>query len=153
KVQAVQLSGLPPTNYDEAVKELDRDYDAAKIAYAALPESMRDNFSEPNRPALPSVPDDLQRAFWAEVKAGSAPALIVLLIAALMDLLPALLRYAGKSKSSIAQKITKTRRTGLDIWSALFSPLFPSTIPIRVLAVGHEDLDITLNIANGHDRL
>jgi hypothetical protein len=150
KVQAIKISGTPPEKNEEAVTALDNAFEAAKAAYASLPEEARAQFAEPHRSNTSDGPDDLQKAFWAEVQSGSAPALVILLVAALMDFLPALLRYSSRSKKTLAEKIQDTRRTGRDIWNSLVNPLSPVTTAIRVAVIGHPDLDITLNFANGY---
>jgi hypothetical protein len=150
KVQAIKLSGVPPDKNEEAVAALDNAFEAAKAAYASLPEEARAQFTEPHRSATPNGPDDLQKAFWAEVQAGSAPALVILLIAALMDFLPALLRYASRSKKTLAEKLHDARRAGRDIWGALVNPLSPVTTALNIAVIGHPDLDITMNFASGY---
>lgn len=153
KIQAIQLSGTPPANTEGVIRGLDGAFEAAKAAYASLPEAAREQFSEPRRSTIASSPEDLQKVFWAEVQAGSIPALVILAIAALMDFLPALLRYASKSKKTVAEKISQARRTGKDIWNSLVIPLSPKTTAIRVVAAGHADLDITLNFADDYHHM
>ena len=150
KIREVKLGGTPPPKTEDAVAALDAAFDSAKSAYTSLPEEGRAQCAEPRRALAGEPPDDLQKAFWAEVRAGSPPALEALLIAALLDSLPALLRYAGRSRRTLAEKIRGARRSLRDVWDSLVSPLTPAAGAIRVAVTGYPDLDITLNFAGGY---
>ncbi len=153
KVQAVKLGGSPPPKSEDALAALDTAFEATKSAYAALPEEGRAQCSEPRRASAREAPDDLQEAFWTEVQARSSPALVALLIAALLDFLPAMLRYSSRSRKTLPEKIRGARRTSRDLWNSLIGPLSPAMGAIRIAVAGHPDLDITLNFADGYQNM
>lgn len=147
------LSGTTPTKVEDAIKVLDDAFASAKAAYASLPDEGKTLCPEPRRTLPPDRPEEMQKAFWAEAKAGSAPVKAMFLFAFLLDFLPGLLRYASRPKRTLAEKIHGSRRTAKEIWHSLTNPLSPLTTAIRVAVVGHPDLDVKLSFANGYHHL
>jgi hypothetical protein len=154
KAQQIKLlSGTTPAKTDDAVKIMDEAFGSAAEAFSALPDDGKAQCPVPRQVPAATQPEELQKAFWAEVQARSAPAMMMLLIAFLMDFLPVLLRYASRPKRTLAEKITGARRTARGIWSALWHPLAPVTQALRVVVEDHPDLDITLQFATGREAL
>jgi hypothetical protein len=147
------LSGTTPAKVEDAIKMLDEAFASAKAAYVALPDEGKSVCPEPRRALPADRPDEIQKAFWAEAKAGSAPVKAMFLFAFLLDFLPGLLRYASRPKRTLAAKVHNTRRAGKELWQSLVDPLSPVTTAIRVAVVGHPDLDIKLSFANGNHHL
>lgn len=154
RVQQVELlSGATPSNNNEAVAVMDKAFNSCAQAFSILPDEGKAQSPAPHRVAATSPPQELQKAFWAEVQARSAPAMVMLLIALLLDILPVLLRYASQPKRSLAEKIIGARRTTRDVWSAMWHPLNPATQAVHVVVEGYQDLDANLEFASGSDAL
>jgi hypothetical protein len=154
KAQQIKLlSGTTPAKTDDAVKTMDEAFASAAEAFSTFPDDGKTQCPVPHQSPAAAQPEELQKAFWAEVQARSAPALVMILVAFLMDFLPVLLRYASRPKRTLAEKITGARRTARGIWSALWHPLAPVTQALRVVVEGHPDLDITLQFATGREAL
>jgi hypothetical protein len=152
--QAVKLlSGTTPAKVEDAIKMLDDAFALAKNAYAALPDEGKALCPEPRRTLTPVRPEETQKAFWAEARAGSAPVKTMFLFAFLLDFLPGLLRYASRPKRTLAEKIHSSRVAGKELWVSLVNPLSPLTTAIRLAVVGHPDMDIKLNLASGTHHL
>jgi hypothetical protein len=154
KAQQIKpLSGTTPEKTDDAVKAMDEAFASVADAFAALPDDGKSQCPVPHQAPAAEQPEEVQKAFWAEVQARSAPAMVMLLVAFLMDFLPVMLRYASRPKKTLAEKITGARRAARATWTALWHPLSPVTQGVRVAVEGHPDLDINLQFATGREAL
>lgn len=150
KVHQVELlSGIAPPKNEDAVAVMDKAFNVCAEAFSVLPDEGKSQAPAPRRVAVVSPPQELQKAFWAEVQARSAPAMMMLLIALLLDILPVLLRYASQPKRSLAEKIIGARRATGAVWSAVWQPLITETTTVHVVVEGHQDLDVSLEFATG----
>jgi hypothetical protein len=147
------LSGSVPAKDADAVSAMDEAYASVSSAFSALPDEGKTQCPVPGRALAAAQPVELQKAFWAEVQAHSAPAIVILLVAFLMDFLPLMLRYATRPRLTLADKVFAARRAGHDLWSALSRPLTPATTCVCVAVEGHPELDINLEFAAGREAL
>jgi hypothetical protein len=147
------LSGNPPAKAEDAVKFMDEAFASAADAFAALPEDGKAQCPLPRRPMTTAPPVEVHTAFWAEVQARSAAAMVMLFVAFMMDFLPLLLRYASRPKMTLAEKVMCARRGVRDIWMAMWHPLAPLTYALRVVVEDDPDLDILLQFASTGEAL
>lgn len=147
------LSGSAPGKTEDAVAAMDEAYISSSVAFSSLPDEGKAECPPPARAPVNAQPEELQKAFWAEVKSGSVPAMVMLLVAFLMDFLPLFLRYASQPRRTLAETILAARRAGRDVWMALWHPLAPATTAVHVAVEGHPELDIELEFAAGREAL
>jgi len=111
------LSGTPPADAEGVTRGLDGAFDAAKAAYASLPEEAEVSFRSRIETTIASNPEDLQRAFWAEVQARFDSGTGNTADCVSEGFLPRSSVMRANLKRPSAEKISQTRRTGKDIWN------------------------------------
>jgi hypothetical protein len=154
KVEQVKILGASTPSKSEDIRAaLDAAFASATDAYALLPEGCRSQYAAPRNAFTETLPTDIQKAFWAEVQSRSVPAILMLLIAFLLDFLPISIRFASQPKKAPADKIINARREAVSIWKALWVPISPATKSFRIAIENYPELDISLKFASNRGEI
>lgn len=141
------LSVVTPENSDEARQVLDQTFSSAKEAYAALPEQVRTRLTEPQSITAAEVSEQIQEAFWYELKARSATVLAIVVLAFLLDLLPLQLRFAATPRRTLDERMLDSRLWIERMRKSLGVPLTSQTQVVQVSVEGFPQLDIRMNVS------
>jgi hypothetical protein len=82
-----------------------------------------------------------------EFQSRSAPALLMTLIAFLLDFLPLAIRYACRPRRSLAQAIRDLRLASKDVWSAMSLPLEREHIRVRIEVDDFDEIEAEATFA------
>jgi hypothetical protein len=124
KLQQVRLLSLAlPDKTEDAQRALGEALADVNEAYAALPEQARSRVSLPRLPEAPQFPEHIQKAFWKELLSGSAPAVLMVFFAAILDLLPPFVRFASSPRQTLDERILNYRHWRRRLRDAIRTPL------------------------------
>jgi hypothetical protein len=146
-LESKPLPATTPDDNQQARSMLDDAFLKVADAYAQMPEDCRSESRLPRRSFAATVPEDLQKAFWVEVKSYSGPAFIMLLIAFLLDFLPISIRYACSPRRSMAEKVRSLRLSLCEIRKAMTSPISQNTISFSLVVDDYHELDVEMTLA------
>jgi hypothetical protein len=147
KIQQVRLLSIAlPDKTEDAQAVLGQALAGAQDAYAALPEQVRSHVNLPRLPEAPQIPEHIQRAFWKELLSGSAPALLMVFFAAVLDLLPPFVRFASSPRQTLDERILNYRRWRRRVRDALSVPLAPDIESIKITVEDAPALDIRISV-------
>ncbi|MEW6213133.1 MAG: hypothetical protein AB1631_32850 [Acidobacteriota bacterium] len=135
------LASAPPDRIPDATAALDAAFAQAADLHSALPDDCRAQAPLPRRSFGQTIPEDLQKAFWMELQSRSAPALLITLIAFLLDFLPIAVRYACRERRSLAQVIRDLRLASKKVWSALSLPLEREHVIVRIEVYDFDEIE------------
>lgn len=147
KIQQVRLLNIAlPDKTEDAQAALGQSLAGVQDAYAALPEQARSRVSLPRLPEAPQFPEHIQKAFWKELLSGSTPAILMVFFAAVLDLLPPLVRFACSPKQTLDERILNYRRWRRRVRDALRMPLTSDIESIKITVEDESALDIRISV-------
>jgi hypothetical protein len=145
KLQQIKLLGIaPPDKTEDAQRVIGESLAGVNEAYAALPEQVRIRISLPRLPEAPQFPEHIQKAFWAELLSGSAPALLMVFFASVLDLLPPFVRFASAPKQTLPERILRIRCRRRELRDALRAPLAAETEFVKITVEEVPELDVRI---------
>jgi hypothetical protein len=151
KLQQVRLLSLAlPDKTEEAQRALSEALASVNEAYAALPEQVRSHVSLPRLPEAPQFPEHIQKAFWKELLSGSAPAILMVFFAAILDLLPPFVRFASSPKQTFDERVLNFRHWRRRIRDAVHTPLAADIESVKITIEDAPRLDIRISVPTVH---
>jgi hypothetical protein len=151
KLQQVRLLSLAlPDKTEDAQHALGEALASVNEAYASLPEQVRSRVSLPRLPEVPQFPEHIQKAFWKELLSGSAPAVLMVFFAAILDLLPPFVRFASSPKQTLDERILNLRHWRRRLRDAIHMPLAADIESVKVTVEDASTLDIHISVPTSH---
>lgn len=151
KLQQVRLLSLAlPDKTEDAQRALGEALAGVNEAYAALPEQARSRVSLPRLPEAPQFPEHIQKAFWKELLSGSAPAVLMVFFAAILDLLPPFVRFASSPKRTLDERVLNFRHWRRRLRDAVRTPLAADIESVKIAVEDAPTLDIRISIPTTH---
>jgi hypothetical protein len=144
------LSIAPPDRTEDAQSALGDALAGVSEAYSALPEHVRSCVSLPRLPEAPQFPEHIQNAFWKELLSGSAPAVLMVLFAGILDLVPPFVRFASSPKQTLDERILSVRRWIRRIRYAIDMPLAVVVESVKITVPEAPALDIHMTVPASH---
>jgi hypothetical protein len=142
--QVVQLSNSIPKSPEDARQEMDKAYASAAEAFSAMPAELRLSNPLPHPTPEPMLSEDRQTSFFAELKQKSAPAVVALVVAFLLDVIPLYIIWAHKPSRSLADRIRGFRVSSKATLAALKEDLKLHKHQLRVIVDGY-DIESVIN--------
>jgi hypothetical protein len=151
KLQQIRLLGIAlPDKTEDAQGRLSDALAGVNDSYASLPEQVRSRVTLPRLPEAPQFPEHIQKAFWKELLTGSAPALLMVLFAAILDLLPPFVRFASSSRQTLDERILNYRRWKMRLRNVIRVPLAADIESVKITVENAPTLDIRISVPASH---
>jgi hypothetical protein len=104
----------------------------------------------PRLPEAPQFPDHIQKAFWKELLSGSAPAVLMVFFAAILDLLPPFVRFASSPKQTLDERILRLRLWWQRLRIAVDAPPVAEIESVKITVEDAPTLDIRISVPASH---
>ena len=151
RLRQLRLLGIaPPDRTEDAQSALGEALGGVSEAYSALPEQVRSRVSLPRLPEAPQFPEQIQNAFWKELLSGSAPAALMVVFAAILDLVPPFVRFASSPKQTLDERILSVRRWRRRIKCVIDMPLAADVESVKITVPEAPALDIRMSVPASH---
>jgi hypothetical protein len=151
RLQQVRLLNIAlPDKTEDAQRTLGEALTSVNESYAALPEQVRSRVSLPRLPEAPQFPEHIQKAFWKELLSGSAPAILMVFFAAILDLLPPFVRFASSPKQTLDERVLGFRHWRRRLKWAVHSPLAADIESVKITIEEAPTLDIRISVPTSH---
>jgi hypothetical protein len=141
------LAITAPENSDEARRGLDEAFASAGDAHAALPERIRSRVSLPHPNEQSELPENIQKAFWEELKSRSVPVILIVVFATALDLLPPLVLFATAPKPTAPERVLRFRQAWQELRASIYGPLAGYVESVKVTVREAPELDIRMRVA------
>jgi hypothetical protein len=151
KLRQIRLLSIAlPDKTEEAQRALDDALSGLNDSYAALPEQVRSHMSLPRLPEAPQLPEHIQKAFWKELLSGSAPAVLMVFFAAILDLLPPFVRFASSPRQTLDERILNLRHWRRRLRDVIRAPLAADVKSVKITVEDAPALDIRISVPTSH---
>jgi ABC-type multidrug transport system fused ATPase/permease subunit len=147
KLRAVRLLSItPPEVSNDAQRLLDDAFVSAGEAHAAIPERLRAHVILPRPIDAPEISVNIQKAFWGELAARSAPVVLIVVFAMLLDFLPPLVLFATAPKRTVTERIVGIRDRARRIRNAFRVPLSADLESVKITVLEAPKLRIHISV-------
>lgn len=151
KLQQIHLLSIAlPDKTEDAQRALSDALAGVNDSYVALPEVVRARVSLPRLPEAPQFPEHIQKAFWKELLSGSAPAVLMVLFAAILDLLPPIVRFASSPRQTLDERMLNYRHWRMRLRNVIRAPLAAEIESVKVTVEAAPALGIRISVPTSH---